>query len=125
MTIDVNGLIDRRRWTGPAGGTDALIVKISLEEANAIANDLEVQAALETFLFQRYDEQPAIRRLIMLVRDDAEVAAAIEVVLDEPGTCRWDVVHAPTESRPAISFDLDGKPRRLRHAAKSRSDDSN
>jgi hypothetical protein len=125
MTIDLNGLLDRRRWMGPAGGTDALIVKISLEEANAIANDLEVQTALENFLFQRYEEQPAIRRLLMMVRDDAGVAAAIEVVLHGPGTCRWDVVNAPSESLPTISFDLDGKPRRLRPAAKSRSDDSN
>ena len=125
MTIDVNDLLDRRRWTGPAGGADALIVKISLEEATAVANDLEVQSALETFLLRRCDEQPSIRRLLMLVRDETGVAAAIQVVLHGPGTCRWDVVYAPTESLPEISSDLDGDPRRTRSAAKSRSGDSN
>jgi hypothetical protein len=125
MTIDVNDLLDRRRWTGPASETDALIVKISLEEADAIANDVLVQCALETFLFQSYDEQPAVHRLLMLVRDDIGVAAAIEVVLDGPGTCRWDVVNGPTESLPTIRYDLDGTRRRLRPVAKSRSGDSN
>jgi hypothetical protein len=125
MTIDVNELVDRRRWTGPSRGTDALIMKISLGEATAIANDLEVQIALETFLFRCFDEQPSIRRLLMLVRDDTAVAAAIEVVLDRPGTCRWDVLNGPADSQPSFSFDADGKPRRIRPVAKSRCGDSN